>query len=491
MSKLAKRSIILVLMVVMVATACIMFVGCKVESDDRIDNTPLSINMKNELYVGNSAATYDLGKVWPGKSVTMVGTSQIFTIADNTITFTGSMQVGKFGVIGSVKVSVDGSEKTIVVIDGVNVSTEDQFRKCLEDRKNVVLQNDITFEQTNGMVYAASVYGNGYSLKVEKVIGLKKNGHGGANLFTIYNNDLPADKRVIDPVTMNGVRIVGHEFPADATEGLVTMEGYGSFFNMSGGKTAATRPNVTTYNCIFENAHKMFFFKNADLTTEGCVYRNASDNVLCMETNGTTGAVLNTKNIVIVNSLDAAILFCGWTATNSPDDFCELNIEGFLDIFNWKSTTTAKLMPNTEQFANLVNSMVQSEIKKKSYQKFLYADSSGNKFMHSGIIAIATGSLKKNMPKINGTKLDQNDLDEESGIWEENDITKLSELKFQMRGFPIPKFAKAIAKTCFIVGYGNTEDAKDIPITPHTKFSDWAPKLITGENGGELLTGRA
>ncbi|MEG1609115.1 MAG: hypothetical protein RR348_04530, partial [Clostridia bacterium] len=393
------------------------------------------------------------------------GTSTIATLSGTVMTFTG---------VGKVEITVAGADKNVFVQKGVNIAADDvaAFRAAMEKGDDIVLQGDIRFPKGSGMVLKSSIYGNGHGLYLREIIKPELNKKGevdkknqGQTAFYISE-----DSNITKTIVFNGLRMNGNEFDIAAKDpSLVDMEGSGPFVHMGG--TDTYTPEISAYNCVFENAHKMFFYRSAKGTFEGCIFKNASDNVLCMQTNGNKGAEMNVKNCAIINSLDAAILFCGWNPTNSQDDFCKLNIEGFLDIYNWKSTSTAKLMPNTEDFASTVNGLVQSEMKKKKYKQFLFEDGTNGTFMHSGIIAIATGGLKQNIPMINGVKMDQNNIDKDTGIWKTNTCEKIKELGFQLRTFPLPGIAKGIAKTCMIVGYGNTKDAKNAEIKPSTKFS--------------------
>lgn len=476
MSKTVKRSIVLALIVVMIVSACAVFAGCKVLSDDYLDSTPVSVNMQNDFYVGNSTGSYNLADKFGAVEMSMVDNG-IATLSGTTLTFKG---------VGKVEIIVGGVAKNVYVIDGVNVTDEAALRATLDSAKNVVMQGDIRFaENGNNMALRASIYGNGYTMYLRELIKpiLKKSGaikSFGPTAFSIESNS-----NITNKIELNGIKMNGKEFEPNVTVGLESMEGQGAFVSMSG--TDTFTPEVSAYNCVFENGHKMFFFDSSILNVEACIFKNASDNVLCLETRNTKGAVLNIENSTIVNSLDAAILFCGWTKTDSADDFCSLNITGFLDIYNWKSTKTAKLMPNTENFADLVNNMVQKEMKKKNYQKFLFKEGFET-YLHSGIIAIATGDLKKNTPTINGTVMDQDNIVKETGVWDANDNAKLKEINYQLRGFPIPDFAKIIAKTCIIIGYGNTDAAKDAYIKPSTKFSKNVAKLIETELRGGRVT---
>lgn len=81
--------------------------------------------------------------------------------------------------------------------------------------------------------------------------------------------------------------------------------------------------------------------------------------------------------------------------------------------------------------------------------------------------------MDANYPKINGITLDEGNIKKsDNGIWKDNNVQVLLDMKYQMRTFPIPSIAKGIAKTCFIVGYGNTKDAEGAYITPKTVFAD-------------------
>lgn len=486
MSKTIKRGLVLLVLVALVATSCVLFVGCA-KSDESFDTTVVNVDLK-DAYVKSGEASCDLTKFFGTGTFALkagVEGNSDASVAGNTLTF---------GAATSVVITVNNVEKTVHSVVADIVTDDASLRAAVENGKNAILANDFSLVDQSGanapagenrsVVLKGSVYGNGHTIYLQELIKnhYKKNGkvdddYYAPGAFSIDKADV-VDKLI----EFNGVKLIGRNFEAvegstlPKVEGLSDFEGQGGFFNFNGDDTI--RPNFSAKSCVFVNGHKMFFFRNSDVSVDTCVFQNASDNVLCMQTNGDKGATLKTKDIAIKNSLDAAILFCGWNATNSDDDFCELTIEGYLDIYNWKNTKTAKLMPNTEDFASLVNGMVQSQMGKKKFQKYMYAygdmnDKKTEKFIHSGIIAIATGDLDANYPKINGITLDEGNIKKsDNGIWKDNNVQVLLDMKYQMRTFPIPSIAKGIAKTCFIVGYGNTKDAEGAYITPKTVFAD-------------------
>ena len=187
---------------------------------------------------------------------------------------------------------------------------------------------------------------------------------------------------------------------------------------------------------------------------EGCIVRNASDSTISIETNANGGSKIVMKNNVIANSLTAGIVLWGYTSVGKKNDyanpakFVDLTIEGFLDIYNWKDSENAAIMPATESLADTVNGMVAKEINKDEYDHFFY-HKNGKKYVHLGMIVLATTGLKENKAKINN----------------------MDKVDFVTREFPLPKVAEAFCHTCKVIGYENK-----IGIEPDATIGD-NPKI--------------
>ena len=154
------------------------------------------------------------------------------------------------------------------------------------------------------------------------------------------------------------------------------------------------------------------------------------------------------RNNVIANSMTAGIVLWGWTNVGkSQECYVDLTVEGFLDIYNWKDSKHAKLMPNTEDLADTVNGLVESEMDKAKYDQFFYKYKD-QKWVQTGMIILATGKLEANKAQFHG----------------------LEEIGFEIREFPLPSLAKAFCKTCKVVGYGT--DKNKVGIQPDAKMSD-------------------
>lgn len=129
-----------------------------------------------------------------------------------------------------------------------------------------------------------------------------------------------------------------------------------------------------------------------------------------------------------------------------------MNIDGFLDIYNWKDTKTVKLVPNTESVATLVNKMVKGEIRRLTNDpeavKQYMVQQDGEYYVHLGIIRLATGAFSENKTIINGAE----------------------SIDYKLRGFPIPEFAKIIAKTCDLVSYHG--ESKNMAVGPKDTLAD-------------------
>lgn len=168
------------------------------------------------------------------------------------------------------------------------------------------------------------------------------------------------------------------------------------------------RAKAKVIHCVLENSHKVVHLgKNGQLDLEGFVVRNAADTTVSVGTFANLPNTLNSKNNVIINSMTAGILCYLYDGaindSNAANSWNTINISGFLDIYNWKSVDSLAFIPDTELGGNQglvasLNNIVTGEINKEEY-KDLSAVVGGSKYVHMGIIKIATAY------KTNGTKI--------------------------------------------------------------------------------------
>lgn len=451
------KILMLVLICIIVASTMVGLVGCGPKNTaDWVDTSDLDVKLWDDYYIGtkvvaNGAVTtggVDLTKAFPDATVTVTaGVGGV--IAGNILT-------ASEGADFKISVASKGETKTYNAkgIDAVNVTSAQDMRKVFELDKPkfegdtdestwkkyaIAVQSDFAMDKGEGFNLRNDFYGNGHFVNLEELVKSPKKKERGYGFMTVRGKD----------IVIRDLKVSGKVFEKKAKNdqvGLTSLEYTGGFFTVEA-VSEEEKSSVDFINCVFENGQKMIYITSSDVRVEGCVFRNSCDNGLCIETvsHKQGGANVTVKNSVMVNEVVAGILSCGW---NDTTDYTTINIEGFLDIYNWKDSANAKLMPSTESAAGIVNNLVKSEAKKDKFTKKLYVE--GEKFyMHAGIIILATGSFKGNKAIVNGADA----------------------VGFKKMDFPLPGAAKTIAKTCEIIGYTNTSSAGFKGIKPLDKFS--------------------
>ncbi|MGN0771023.1 MAG: right-handed parallel beta-helix repeat-containing protein [Christensenellales bacterium] len=451
-----KKIAFIAVLVVLFSALSISFIGCaSTRQPIEIDPENLSVWMDDEYYIATKTYTtgvntdnkFDLSKVF--------GNNVNFTLWDTHVaTLTGS--VIAINGEGSAKLDITDANnnkvtKKVYFVEGVNAYTYEEFVYAIVSKKAVVVHSDfemIPARDISNPVIAvpdhgyldvqSSIYGNGHVFDAYKIAG--------------YGDGLPGSSVLscsrADDIVLQDFKITGRVLDEDESLDLTSLERYGILISVDGDDSF--RPTVTMKNLIVENSHKNIYFNNCDVTVQGCIVQNASDSTISIETNAEKGANVVLRNNVIANSMTAGIVLWGWTDTGdykTQEKFVDLTVEGFLDIYNWKDTKNAKLMPNTEDMADFVNGLVESEMDKAKYEEFFYKYND-EKWVQTGMIILATGNLKENKAQFHG----------------------LEAIGFEIREFPLPSAASLFCKTCKVVGYGT--DASKIGVQPDAKMSD-------------------
>ena len=430
------------------ACACLTAVGasaagCKSKAVSPIDLTPLSVYMANDWYLGTTTAqgdtvsdTFDLMQVfvtasdfaYSGDNLSIVGTTAVVT---------GSGQ-------GVLTFRRDGADEAlnVYVKDAVNVTTEAQLRKHLANSDSIVLQADIAAQGSDDICVKSDIYGNGHRFEAYSIVSKQD---------SCFYMDGPQ-------IRIQDLHVIGKAVdPNDETVKLEDFEGFGALFNLD---DAYYDGHSVLQNCIGENGHKIVVLRGIQITIEGCIFRNAADAIIASETTeNNTGSQITLRNNVLANAVVAGFLFWGVGKANESSQQT-LTIEGFLDIYNWKSSENAKLMPGTEAAAGLVNGLIPGELKKEEYAHYFYKDG-GNKYVHFGLVTVWTGDMKcDNTPTIVG----------------------LDAVGIYKKDFPLPPAAGIVVRRCDLYGY---DSAGTPPIKPTDKITD-NPDLYQ-----ELRNGRA
>lgn len=417
-----KNTIRVILIIMLVAIIAVSFVSCKKDDIPAGGADSDKINLILDTYYF-AQGDVDLEKAFPGKNMTVDGTNA--SVSGKTLTVTAA---GEFTLNDG-----DKSYKGIALDNAANVATFEEYVNAMTSKKHICLQSDITEIDPKFITVAAfedhglqsNVYGNGHYVCVNEVA--KK-------WYSIL--DVRADDILIRDIHVSGYHVEpGADIDLTTFENIAgEKKGAGAILNITGPYSAIVK------HCAFENGHKVAFIREGKATIEDCVFRNASDTLISIETSSCKGAEVTLKNNLLANAVVAGVCLWGWNAVSGDESYVTLNVEGFLDIYNWKEGSSAKLMPGTEKLAGTVNPLVAKEFDKEEYQEYFYVEEDGSKYIHCGIVKLCTSKLKSN--KANMTGLD--------GV------------NFEIREFPLPSLAKIACNECQVIGYGNTDSVVDI-----------------------------
>ena len=441
-----KNKLLLCMLVatVLVGIVAVAFTGCS-KTVSPIDMTPASVFMDQDYYIG-TGNTLDLSAAFPGANG-FAYEGDNATVDGNTMTATEEGE----GSLSFTDANGTAVTKKLFAVDGMNVTTEEEIRAQLKDSKNVVLHADIeTTGKESFQMDDLSFYGNGHVMMVNSIV--------------VEEGAFVATEKGLH---LQDLQIIGKKVVEGDGSKLEDFEEYGALVDITAEDASIKKdgdvweyyPSVIK-NCILENGKKLVWLDGVNLTMEGCILRNAADAIIASRTSKKTGSTITLENNVLVNSVVAGFLFCGWSEA-AEDSQQTLNIKGFLDIYNWKSTDNAKLMPSNEDFAFFINELVKKEMNKKEYEPYIHNEG-GKKYVHVGIIRLATTGLPSQDPVITG----------------------LENANLEEKDFPIPQGAKSlgIVNTCILYSFPNDGNP---PIGPTATIAD-NPNLYQ-----ELRNGRS
>lgn len=273
------------------------------------------------------------------------------------------------------------------VIDGYTVSNETQLKKALHEKKEsvAVYVKDTNAEgklfitpgdnhDTSKIIVpeGVSIYGNGYIICYDEETIKAKNNDYYTDLVLIQSDNVHIE---------NAVFRAGYNDP-EAKSGLMQWDKMRRCVNVHRmireGKGENPIENVSFKYCIFENAKILMEVDGANVDVEGCIFRNSSANSFYMPMTGDTtdgeGRIptkVNLKNTVFTHSALIPIYVytdfnrdydrnnkTGFPEDATWEDMKEagytdhfINIEGFLDIYNWISidefASSSGLVPST------------------------------------------------------------------------------------------------------------------------------------------------
>lgn len=387
-----KKVLLAILVVAIIGAMCFTAIACN-DEETVVANDEIAMLMEGNYYVGTEGSV-DLSKALPGSGYSVTGSNATLSGSTLTVNATGDFTL-KYNPTNKEAegIASDGSVTlTMHAVEGVNVSDWAGLVAAVKASKNVVIQNDIVStgkEPVN--VINTTFYGNANVINVNSIVGGTVNDRGG-NAFTVHDDSVGVFQDVV---------IRGYEVKAGENFSLETGEGYGQLIDATN-NDSSKRPSLTIKHCVLENGQKMVYVKGADCTVEGTVMRNGADALFAIETGTVKGSNVTVKNCAFANSVVCGIILCGWTPIENEESYCTLNLEGFVDIYNWKSRDTAKLMPKTEDFNSIVNGALKGELGNEKYNSYFTKGSDGVDYVHFGIVLLANGKLADNKAVING-----------------------------------------------------------------------------------------
>lgn len=419
-----------------------------------VDSAVLDVKMHNEYFAGTEG-TINLKKMFPGTSS--------FALKSDA----GSASVSDTGKVTNItknfSVSINGGDYVnevmnfTMVAGGKNVDSYKNLHKFAHTPEAKIkagkLNTPVVICTTNlsmmknakysTIVLSNDLYGNGVKINASKLVYDNLNGdYEGKSAFQIPY--LPGNREVL----FRDIQVMGKL--AEESDHIKTFTNYGQLLSYQGTEhTSDEKARSTTINSIFEKGHKVVHLNNAIVNMEGCIVRQASDTAISIGTFYNAASTLNIKNSVIADSLTGGILMYGYdndiaASHDGPQTWNIVNIEGFLDIYNWKKTSDLAFLPDTEgkQLAAIINPFIASTVAPMESYKTMKVTLGTDQYLHFGIIKIFTARFGKN----------------------HSDVTGWDTQGYLTEKFPIPPIAEAIMKDIRIWGYFGNNNG-DVPAT--------------------------
>lgn len=436
----------------------------------KVDSTSLAVDLHNQYFVGTEGKI-NLQKIFPdGTDFTLSDQDDATTLASNTLT----IGLKNFKITyKDTKTNQKVTMQTTVIKNGINVDTYEKLYKNAhtteeeikneEFKKPVLIQNkEISMKlryKNNDSKRQATInltndlYGNGATINANSVVygfGTEWKNRGWP-AFSISQHSAIKNK----PILIRDLHLIGKE--PESTDTLKTFTNYGSLLDIAGAhegaKSSDDKAKATIENSIFERSHKVIHLSNAKIDMKGTIVRTAADTTISIATSANSATTLNIENCIIADSLTAGILmYCIdkniGISNDNIDTWNQINIKGFLDIYNWKKSSEIALLPDTEggpQVASLANGIVRSEVDNPKKNQAYKVTKDNEQYVHFGIIQICTVSNAIGLNK--------------------SVVTNYTNQGFRQEEFPIPDAAKAIIKDVKVCGYMNNANGAIGPTT--------------------------
>ena len=427
--KFVTRVLPVIAVLAILVTSIVLMTGC---SSDQVtvvlDNSKLALYDYRVGYIAGNAEnnTVDLSKAIPNAKDFAIADTTLATISGTTLT---ALKAGESRMTytmlnedGTVVDDGEGNpvvnEINIHVLDGyTNVDTWDELYSTIRvsaDTVNVCVQAELTavagknfkFVPTDSPDYAnedpspntLNLYGNVLMWDTSALT------TAGAPVFSV--EWCSKTLNVTDVYMRGSVPVQGEDGSVDLSQ----FEGGGAFFAGMGSNDVTPVFNIT--HCLVENSQKLISVRSSEVNLKGSVVRNGADALVAAETAaGSKGATINVENCVLANSVVSGIILWGTVEKNATaQDYCTVNLNGFVDFYVWKNRETTKLMPGNDpsKVAGIVNGAIQDNITKDDYDKFFAmpagteAEDYAHQYLNVCIIRLASGGELGNSSVING-----------------------------------------------------------------------------------------
>ena len=427
--KFVTRILPVIAVLAILVTSIVLMTGCSSDPVTVVlDNSKLALYDYRVGYIAGNAEnnTVDLSKAIPNAKDFAIADTTLATISGTTLT---ALKAGESRMTytmlnedGTVVDDGEGNpvvnEINIHVLDGyTNVDTWDELYSTIRvsaDTVNVCVQAELTavagknfkFVPTDSPDYAnedpspntLNLYGNVLMWDTSALT------TAGAPVFSV--EWCSKTLNVTDVYMRGSVPVQGEDGSVDLSQ----FEGGGAFFAGMGSNDVTPVFNIT--HCLVENSQKLISVRSSEVNLKGSVVRNGADALVAAETAaGSKGATINVENCVLANSVVSGIILWGTVEKNATaQDYCTVNLNGFVDFYVWKNRETTKLMPGNDpsKVAGIVNGAIQDNITKDDYDKFFAmpagteAEDYAHQYLNVCIIRLASGGELGNSSVING-----------------------------------------------------------------------------------------
>lgn len=391
-------------------------------------------NAKGEVTVGVSE---ELGS---GKEVAIK--DYIPTITDDVTVVSKNEEIATVKVVdlviileikkaGSFEIEItDGqgnkTTETITVKEATEVSNFAEFKAAVDAKKDIILRKDIVLEKQIELY--SDINGNGHTINGQNVC----NDNYVAAIFI-------KDKDVV----IRDTNFTNYIVPEGRPLKLPSLEKKGFIISCDG--NAEFKPSLKLINCILENANRCITVTAGKLEVVNTIIRNAGDSTISLQSTNSGKSEIVLEDTILANAVVSCLT--NWcTDVVEEKNFPAITIKGYLDIYNWKETSNARIVPDAEGVvATAGNNALNSVLKSGDFDAQLY-NYKDKKYIHCAMLIICTNMNGKNVPTITG----------------------LEERGYSRRALPLDfPIVKEIIRTCDLVGF-----AENPSILPDAKMED-------------------